>query len=59
MDIELENEIVRLENKIISSDNFIGILKNMYNQDRLISERLMEINQMKDEIELLKSQTLY
>ena len=59
MDIELENEIVRLENKIISSDNFIGILKNMYNQDRLISERLMEIDQMKDEIELLKSQTLY
>tara|TARA_R110000868_G_scaffold141303_1_gene357816 strand:+ start:2928 stop:3107 length:180 start_codon:yes stop_codon:yes gene_type:complete len=59
MDIELENEIVRLENKIISSDNFIGILKNMYNQDRLISERLMEIDQMKDEIKMLKSQTLY
>ena len=59
MDIELENEIVRLENKIIRTDNFIGILKNMYNQDRLISERLMEIDQMKDEIELLKSQTLY
>ena len=56
MDIELENKIVQLENGYKKTEDFISLLRNMHNQDELISERLMKLNQIKNEIELLRSQ---
>ena len=56
MDIDITNKIAILENEYARNDSFIKLLKNMYKQDELISERLMKLNQIKNEIELLRSQ---
>lgn len=56
MDIELENKIIQLENGYKKTEDFISLLRNMHKQDELISERLVKLNQIKKEIELLRSQ---
>jgi hypothetical protein len=56
MDIDITNKIAILENEYARNDSFIKLLKNMHKQDELISERLMKLNQIKNEIELLRSQ---
>lgn len=56
MDIELENKIVQLENGYKKTEDFISLLRNMHKQDELIAERLMKLDQIKNEIELLRSQ---
>lgn len=56
MNTELENKIVQLENGYKKIEDFISLLRNMHKQDELISERLMKLDQIKDEIESLRSQ---
>jgi len=56
MDIDITNKIAILENEYARNDSFIKLLKNMHKQDELISERLMKLDQIKNEIELLRSQ---
>lgn len=56
MNTELENKIVQLENGYKKTEDFISLLRNMHKQDELISERLMKLDQIKDEIESLRSQ---
>jgi hypothetical protein len=55
-DIDIKNKIAILENEYARNDSFIKLLKNMHKQDELIYEKLMKLDQIKNEIELLRSQ---
>lgn len=56
MNQDLVSKICLLENEYIRIAHFIELLKNMHEQDRLISENSIELDQIRNEIETLKTQ---
>lgn len=56
MNPDLVSKICLLENEYIRIAHFIELLKNMHEQNRLISENSIELDQIRNEIETLKIQ---